>query len=58
MWVSLLCLGSILRVVEFENKEDAQKAMKELHESVLDGRKIYLREVKPLEGGNLCEGVG
>lgn len=44
--------NQFLRVVEFETKEDALKAIKELHESVLDGRNIYLREVKPHVGGN------
>jgi len=30
--------------VQFESAKEAQKAIKELHESELDGRKIYVRE--------------
>jgi RNA recognition motif-containing protein len=38
-------------IVEFENPEDAQEAIKKLNESELDGRKIYLREDQREEKG-------
>lgn len=34
-------------VVEFDSKEDALKAIKELNETMLEGRPIYLREDNP-----------
>lgn len=31
-------------VVEFRSKQDMNRALKELHETMLDGRKLYLKE--------------
>jgi RNA recognition motif-containing protein len=33
-------------LVEFATREDALKAIEKLHESMLDGRQIYVREVR------------
>jgi len=33
------------RLVEFRTKSDAQRALTRLHETMLDGRRIYLKEV-------------
>lgn len=30
--------------MEFRTKQDAQKALTDLHESMLDGRKLYLKK--------------
>lgn len=35
----------LIRLVEFKSKVGAQKALEELHESELDGRKLYLKKV-------------
>jgi len=36
---------NLSRVVEFRTKQDAQNALRQLDQSVLDGRKLYLKEV-------------
>ncbi len=35
--------------VEYENDEDADKAIKELNDTELEGRKIVVQEARPLE---------
>jgi cold-inducible RNA-binding protein len=35
--------------VEFENDEDADKAIKALNESEMEGRKIIVNEARPME---------
>jgi len=35
--------------VEFENDEDADKAIKELNDTEVEGRKIVVQEARPLE---------
>ena len=35
--------------VEFENDEDAEKAIKELNDTEVEGRKIVVQEARPLE---------
>jgi len=49
-------------IVEYENKEDAARAISELTDTNLDGRKIFVREdrentskAKPSSGGNPCQ---
>ena len=34
-------------IVEFRHKDDAEKAIKELHGTEFKGRSIHIREVKP-----------
>ena len=38
------------RVVEFRSKSDMSKALNTLNETMLDGRKIFLKEVCALRG--------
>ncbi len=38
--------------VEMENEEDANKAIQELHEADVDGRKLKVNIAKPIEEGN------
>lgn len=36
----------LFRIVEFRSPLDAKRAIKDLHNSTLDGRTIYIREVR------------
>ena len=47
LWYTFGCFNLVIctRLVEFKTQQDAGRALSSLHETMLDGRKIYLKKV-------------
>ena len=62
IWLLLVDFGTYhlfcFRVVEFRTRNDMLRAIKTLHESMLDGRKLFLKEVCTHHMAKLCSFLG
>lgn len=47
-WNSVCCC-MMKRLVQYESADSAERALVELQESLLDGRRLFLRKVCPLK---------